>query len=235
MLIHSSHIAEARRTLYGIALLAFAMLVILASPFPSGIKGMANYLPLHTALETLAIIIAALVFAVGWNAKQYQLSRNILLLSTLFLGVGLLDFSHMLSFSGMPDFVTPSDPEKAINFWLAARTLAALALLMAALLPWNARPVLPRIVAFSAVLSAVALLHLVFLFYPHLVPRTFVPGQGLTGAKVLFEYGLIGAYLLSAMLFFWRMREPRTFNASGLLATACLAAMSGYFLPFMPM
>ena len=229
MIIHASHMAEARRAFYSLALLTFAMLVAVALPSPPGVKGVANYLPLHTALETLAMVIAGLVFAVGWNAKQHRLSRNILLLSALFLGVGLLDFSHTLSFAGMPDFVTPSGPEKAINFWLAARSLAALALLAVALLPWQATPVLPRAMVLSSVLFVVALLHVLFLFYPHLVPRTFVPGQGLTAGKVFFEYGLIGAYLLSAALFLARMRERRTFNAAGLLATACLAAMSEFF------
>jgi hypothetical protein len=35
-----------------------------------------------------------------------------LLIACAFLGVALLDFSHMLSFTGMPDFVTPSGPSK---------------------------------------------------------------------------------------------------------------------------
>ena len=229
MIIHSSHLAEARRAQYGIAMLAFVMLVVLVLPSPPGAKGMANYLPLHLALETLAIIISGLVFAIGWNAKQHQLSRNILLLSAFFMGVGLLDFSHTLSYVGMPDFITPSDPEKAINFWLSARSLAALALLAVAVLPWHAKPLLPRLVVLAAVLFVVAVLHVVFLFYPDLVPQTFIAGQGLTSFKLAFEYGLIAAYLLAAALFLWHLRKPRTFNASGLLATACLGAMSEFF------
>lgn len=229
MIIHSSHAVEARRTLFGIAVLALVMLAALVLPSPHGVSGIAHYLPLHIGLETLAIVIAGLVFAVGWNAKQHQLPGNILLLSAVFLGVGLLDFSHTLSYAGMPSFVTPSDPEKAINFWLAARTLAALGLLAVAWLPWDARALLPRGVLLAAVLLVVTVLHVAFLFYPHYLPRTFVAGQGLTGFKLAYEYGLILAYLAAAALFFRQMHKPRNFNAGGLFATACLAAMSEFF------
>lgn len=229
MIIHSSHAAEVQRTLTGIVLLALAMLVVLLLPSPHGVSGMANYLPLHLGLETVAIVIAGLVFAVGWNAKQHQLSSNILLLSAVFLGVGLLDFSHTLSYAGMPSFITPSDPEKAINFWLSARTLAALGLLAVAWLPWGGKSMPPRSILLAVVLFVVAVLHALFLFYPQHVPRTFVAGQGLTGFKLAYEYGLILAYLAAAVLFLAAMRKPRNFNASGLFATACLAAMSEFF------
>lgn len=215
--------------LAGVAALALAVPVVLAISPPPGLRGMANYLPLHMALETLAIVIAGLVFAVGWNAKRHHLPGNILLLATLFLGVGLLDFSHTLSFAGMPSFITPADPEKAIHFWLAARTLAALGLLAVALLPWSERFMPSRGMLLAAVLLVVALLHGLFLLHPQSLPRTFVPGQGLTGFKLADEYGLILAYAAAAALFFRQMRKPRSFHASGLFATACVAAMSEFF------
>ncbi len=215
--------------LSGVAALALAVPVVLTFSPPPGVRGMANYLPLHMALETLAIVIAGLVFAVGWNAKRHRLPGNILLLATVFLGVGLLDFSHTLSFAGMPGFITPSDPEKAILFWLAARTLAVLGLLAVALLPWNERFMPPRGMLLAAVLLVVALLHWLFLAHPQSLPRTFVPGQGLTGFKLADEYGLILAYAAAAALFFRQMRKPRSFHASGLFATACVAAMSEFF------
>ena len=48
------------------------------------------------------------------------------------LAVGLVDLAHLLSYKGMPDFVTEAHPEKAINFWLVARYLAAATLLAVA-------------------------------------------------------------------------------------------------------
>lgn len=104
-----------------------------AHPF----EGLSRFLPLHSFMETFAIVVAMLVFGIGWNAYSVERPLGIVLLSCAFLAVGLLDFAHMLSYAGMPDFVTPSGVQKGIDFWLAARFLAAVALLAVALMPWK--------------------------------------------------------------------------------------------------
>ncbi len=86
-----------------------------------GVHVIPEYLPLHTILESFTVVVASLVFSVGWNAYRRELPNNVLFIACAFLGVAILDFSHMLSFTGMPDFVTPSGPNKAIYFWLAAQ------------------------------------------------------------------------------------------------------------------
>ncbi len=114
---------------------------------PPWVAGLAHYLPLHMALETLAIVAAVLVFAVAWLTPERSTAVGMRILACCFLGVAVLDFSHMLSYLGMPDFVTPSSPEKAIDFWIAARLLAATGMLLAALLPWRGcRGVTPGLV-----------------------------------------------------------------------------------------
>lgn len=40
------------------------------APFPRELQGLAHYLPLHMALETLAIVVGALIFAVGWHTPR---------------------------------------------------------------------------------------------------------------------------------------------------------------------
>lgn len=228
-MIHLSHRFEAKRALYAVLVLALLLLTLVLLPVFEAGRGMASYAPLHTSLEVVAIAIAAMVFAVGWNTQRHQSSQNTLWLACLFFGVALLDLSHTLSYQGMPDFVTPAGPEKAINFWLAGRAMAAIALLAAALLPWAAPARLPRLAILAAVLLVVALLHVLFLYHPEAVPATFVAGQGLTRFKVRFEYGLIAAYLAAAVLYLWHLRKPRTFNATGLLAAACAMVMSEFF------
>jgi hypothetical protein len=80
-----------------------------------------HYLPLHTTMETAAIIIAMLAFGIAWNAYAQERPGNIVLMGAALFGTGLLDFVHMLSYAGMPDLVTPASPQKAIGFWLAPR------------------------------------------------------------------------------------------------------------------
>ena len=233
-MIHASHQAAMRRAAAWLTLLTLGLVLAwaLSGSLPPVARGIAGYVPLHTLFETLAVVVAGLVFAVSWHAHSRELPGNTLILGCAFLGVGLLDFSHLLSFPGMPDYVTPSNPEKAINFWLAARTLAALALLAAALVPW--RPFTrgaTRYGLLAAVLVATAGVHCLFLLQPDIVPRTFVPGQGLTPFKTGAEYGLV-ALNLGAALALWRrmrMRTPQPFDAPALFVAVCTMALSELF------
>lgn len=131
--IHPQHHSSLRLTLL---ILGLGLCGLLALPFAARhLSGIEHFLIWHLSLETLSIVISGLIFAIGWNTYRQHRQSNILVVACAFLGVAIADFSHMLSFQGMPDYVTPSDPEKAINFWLLARYLAALALLLVALLP----------------------------------------------------------------------------------------------------
>jgi diguanylate cyclase (GGDEF)-like protein/PAS domain S-box-containing protein len=232
MSIHASHQPEARLFIRVVGALSLLLLLITWSPTPLSMKGLSHYLPLHMALETLAIVIAGLIFAVVWTARHEHLPRNAVLIGCAFFGVGLLDFGHMLSYLGMPDFVTPASPQKAISFWLAARLLGGLALLAVAVLPWsisNDTARLRPLHMLTIVLVTVGALYTVFLFYPELLPATFIPGQGLTPFKITFEYCLMALNLLAAVLLLRQMRQPSSFSASGLLAAAAIMALSEFF------
>ena len=61
-------------------------------------------LPLHTVMESFAILVSMLVFAISWNTHSAERPGNLIIIACGFLCVGLLDFAHMLSYKGMPDF-----------------------------------------------------------------------------------------------------------------------------------
>ena len=212
------------------ALLVALGLGLLASgslPFEMPAGGLAAYLPLHTAMEIFTIVVASLVFAVGWNSYSSEQARNIVLLSCAFLAVALLDLAHALSFPGMPAFVTPNSAEKAIDFWLAARLCAALGLLGAALLPWQpfeSRRTRNRLL--SVALGATALACWVILNYAHVLPRTFVPGTGLTPFKIGAEYALGLAFIAAGILYYARARAPQHALLYYLFAASVVSAYS---------
>ena len=198
-------------------------------PTPDASRGLAGYPPLHTTLEVLSIGVAAMVFGISWAVHRYRASGRALLVGIAFLGVGLLDLAHTLSFPGMPDFITPSDIEKGINFWLSARLLAAVALLVAVWSPQRLDRWLDRRSRFLwlvVVLGLCALALLWFLGYPETTPRTFVAGVGLSSFKVRFEYVLILLYLAAATGPLFRRRRDREFNAAYLTLAALTMAMS---------
>lgn len=228
--LHPSHHAAMRKTAMFVLLLVFAMLLVWALPSLPQARGIAGYLPLHTLLETIAIVISMMVFAVSWNAYSPVLPGNIVLLACVFLGVGLFDFSHLLSYAGMPVYITPSGPEKAIDFWLVARTLAAIALLVVAVTPW--RPFASAVIRYAlltAVIIVIGLLHWLFLGHPELLPRTFIQGQGLTTLKIVIEYAIIATNLAAALALWLRMCKPQSFNAAALFGAVCVMALSEFF------
>lgn len=193
--------------------------------------GWQDYLPLHTALETISIIVAALIFAVGWSGRKRNLPGNIILLAAVFLGVGILDFSHILSYTGMPYYVTPSGPDKTIGFWLAARILSTVGLFLFVTLPIRSLSFrFPRYLILSIILVATGMVHWLILMNPDLLSGLFfTPEAGLSALKINTEYIIIGFTLITVLLLLYKMRQPQTYHASSLLAGLCIIAMSEFF------
>ncbi|MEL0168388.1 MAG: EAL domain-containing protein [Pseudomonadaceae bacterium] len=223
---HPSHRVGLRHTALLIGAMGLVLLAVAVLPMPEWVRGQAHYPPLHMLLETLAIVVAAMVFAISWASYRRIKADTLLSLACGFAGVAILDFSHMLSFQGMPDFVTPADPEKAITFWLAARGMAAGTLLWVALRPWKASGQrFERWAILGLSLLAVAVVHFTVFVHPHLLPRTFVSGQGLTTFKIGSEYLLIAVHLFTAFSFWRSMRTPQPFNIAALFCASLAMAL----------
>jgi len=161
----------------------------------------------HTAVEMFAIVVAMMVFVTGYRAILSSRNGAVVLLGIAFLGVGLLDFLHTLSYAGMPNAVTTNTPQKSIFFWLAARMLGACALLVYVLLP-KASDVtnLKKRLGVALTLAAVAVLGYVGLRWPDRVPALFVQGQGLTPLKIGLEW-LIITVNVATLVALWNRRK----------------------------
>lgn len=175
------------------------------------------FLLLHTLAELFAVVIAMLIFVTGYRAILSTRKGAVVLLGLAFLGVGLLDLLHTVAYVGMPDLLTANSPQKSIYFWLAARLLAASALLTYVLVPS-----VPEVshqgkrLALALVLAVVGGLAYVGLARPELVPALFIPGQGLTPLKIGLEW-LIIAINLATVLALWQRRV--------VLARECIMAL----------
>lgn len=185
------------------------------------------YLPAHTFMEVLSVVVAAMVFSTGWHSFDGRTPRGVALLSPAFLAVGLLDFGHLMSVPGMPGLDGPGTVEKGIAFWLPARGIAALALLAAALAPEPARAGRgTRRVLLVLSLAAGALGYWLALLRPDLLPATFVPGRGLTEFKVGTEYAFMAVSALAAWLLLRRARANGSAANWYLFTAAAINAIS---------
>lgn len=227
MPLHQSHRLAMRQALGLVGTMILGLVVIRFLPFQEGFHEIEDFLPIHTLLEMVAVVIAVLVFASGWNAYSRHLPRHGLILACAFLGVAMLDFAHAMSFGGMPEFVTAGNQQRTVNFWLAARLLAATALLAVAVLP----PEKPAMASsrygwLIGVLAVVGAFYWVFLFRPEWVPPTYLTGTGLTSFKIAAEYSIVGMNVVAACSLWQRMRRPLRFNAAALFGTVSAMALS---------
>lgn len=211
-------------------LLGFAALLLLfwQAP-PLRILQEADVMPLwlHFFSEGFAIVVSMLIFGVGWNAYSSDRPGNILILSCAFLAVGLIDFAYMLSLKGMPDFITPAGTEKAINFWLAERLVAALALLVVSIRSWQPLPKpSSRYWLLAGSLGLSAAVYWLGLFQQAHWPRTFIEGQGPTPFNSAAEYAIIAILLVPATLFYIGAKQSRHFDRHSLFAATVICILS---------
>ncbi len=206
--------------------LAFIFLLVWKAPPQHAFEGISHYAWLHAALETFSVVVSGMVFGVAWNAYSRERPGNIVVLAIGLLVTGIIHVFHMLSFAGMPEFITPSDPEKAINFWLAARYLFAVLLLYVAFRPW--KPLFHPYLRYAQLAGGLAFALLVGwagLFHQDALPRTFVAGQGLTTLKVGAEYILVALFVIAAVAFFRMPQHEPAYNIPSLFSAAAVSIL----------
>ncbi|MDO9139335.1 MAG: MASE3 domain-containing protein [Methylobacter sp.] len=214
-----------------LAALAIVALLFCLTPGAYFVVAAEDYLALHTLLEFSSIWVAFMVFGVTWHSLSSNSSASITVLGCAMLASGLLDFGHTLSYTGMPDFVTPSSPEKGIAFWLAARLTVALGLCAVSFMS-NAplrKPSIRYVLLFGFAVYTLSV-YWVLLFHQAMLPRTFIEGQGLTGFKVAFEWGIVAVLALAAIRFKHLACSPDTYGLKTyFFAAAMIFIMSELF------
>ncbi len=228
--IHSNYQNSILRIGKLLALLALIQLSFWLLPTLPEFKGIPYYLPLHTLMEVVSIIVSMMVFSVGWNTRSQNVSGNIALLACVSFSVALLDFFHTASYGGMPDFITPNDAQKHLNFWLSARLIESLILLVVSIRSWDATfSNIKRHITFASFLAATGLMCWAVIYHQSWLPDTFIPGQGLTPFKKNTEYFIIVIDLITAAIFWNKIRSPQPFNVELLFGAACVLAMSEFY------
>ena len=171
----------------------------------------------HSAFEVFAVVVAILIFVTGYRAILSARKGAVVLLGLMFLGVGVFDFLHLLNYAGMPDAVSANNSHKSIFFSLAARLLAALALLSYALLPilTDVSPARRRS-GLTVMLGCIGVVAYVGLALPEHLPTLFTPGQSLFPLKTELEC-LVVTINLATLAALWHRRV--------ILAQECLMAL----------
>ena len=208
-------------------LIGLALVMLVALLLPDAMSSIRSdyFVALHSVMEMASIVVAVLVFGVVWHSETPRRPVAVMWLACALFASAWLDLAHVMSYPGMPDFVTPAGPEKAIFFWLASRLMVAGTFLAATYMAASTVDRLPYRLLAGYLLGVVAVCWLV-LFHQDVLPHTFIPGQGLTPLKVGMEWLVIGLLALTA----WRCRGSTgvalPFDASALFAAAVASILS---------
>jgi diguanylate cyclase (GGDEF)-like protein/PAS domain S-box-containing protein len=179
-------------------------------------------------------IVAMLVFVTGYHAIVSARKGAVVLLGVTFLGVGLYEFMYAMNYLGGADGVMASRGQEgayAYFFWLAARSSAALALLIYAGLP-----VVPKVsrlrkrLAVALILSMVLAGSYLGTHWPASLPLLVNAGRAPTIFVQVLAWLVVILNLAAAGVLWWRRRVLAEECLMALGLTLALSAVSALFV-----
>ena len=201
------------------AAVAICLIAVLAMglglQYPPDMLSMASMphtLAVHMVFELFSILVSALVVVIAWQTLDHKHSSVANVLIFGFVIVAGSDFMHLLTHEGMPTFMGENSTSKAIYYWLSARYVELLVMLVIA-----AQVTLPgprRVWFLAGVLILQGIIYAGTAHIDHL-PVTFVPGQGVTPLKTTLEYLLCAGNLAVSFWLFvrcWRSGSRQGIN-----------------------
>jgi len=164
-----------------------------------------NYLLFHTTAELFSIIIAAAIFILAWNTKDYSENNDLFFLGLIYLFVGIIDLFHTLTYKGLNLF--ESHVFFATEFWIAARYMESASLLLFTLFLNKVKRNSCIFIAiiYSVITIFIILSILVWKIFP--VAYIDIEGQGLTAFKIISEYIIM--LLLALSIFILILKRKR--------------------------
>ncbi len=155
----------------------------------SSLINVASYLTWHNLFETSGIIVCMSIFLVSYYTYTQTHRLRTIVLGCILMLVAIVDFFHMLSFKGMPDFFIDNlTANRATTFWIIGRFFSALFFILAVFMNLEIRSKISKnILCFGVVLISGVIL-VVVTYYPNFFPAMYIEGKGLTPAKINLEY-----------------------------------------------
>lgn len=201
--------SEGRFLLYIVAAVMLLMLIHLYHADLSSYLNPENYIAIHTILEFFSIAVSFSIFSYGWKVFGFSQSRKILMLSFLFFIVGMIDLLHTLTFQGMPFFITESSIAKATWFWVSARSIESLLIVLVLVLPERKLQQDPRRICLVICTAVIGVIMFVIFRYEQSLPLLVIEGKGTTILKNLIEYGVSFLHFISIVISLYFYNEGK--------------------------
>ena len=189
---------------------------------------------IHTISDVFAVVLAMLISVTGYRAIMSNRKNPVVLLGIMFLGVGLLDLSHLVSYVGVPDAIMPNRAHQSNIFWLAARLLGASALL---LYVWSGEVAVVNAqrkgFVLAMMLGFVGTLIAVESFWMHQMSELHLSQGGIKFFKTGLEWLIIAINLATVVALWLRRQILQRECVMALAFAAALSALSELFFAAM--
>lgn len=180
---------------------AAAVLVILLERWTYFVAEPQAYIFVHSILEMVCVAISFSIMLQSWLTLPHTMSRRTTSIGAVFLGIGMLDTMHILTYQGMPLFDVA--PGSSTWIWSLTRLAESIGLLIVFALADRPSGRRFRGAAYAGSAAAAAtILAFVFSMLAKL-PPLFVEGQGVTPLKQAFE-GFCLLLKLATVVFLFR-------------------------------
>ncbi len=177
--------------------------------FAAGYLGTKNFLIFHSFAETFTIIVSYSIAFIVLNTYESINNNFIPIIGVAYFCAGFFDVIHTLSYEGL-NIIPNAGAGLAPQMWIIARYLDSIGMLLAGI-SFHKTFKLPYVLITYVCVSIIALLSV---FYWHVFPLTFIPGQGLTPFKVYSEYAICLILIASLILLIWHKSrfQPRVYR-----------------------
>ncbi len=191
----------------------------------TGLPATPPWLPYwQIAADLITVVIALLIFITGYRSIMSPRKGAVVWLGVVFLGVGVLEFLHLCSHAYLLEGAPAATAQASLWFAMAARLLAAMALLV-----YAALPSVPDITQGRKRLAIGVVLLLVLAFANLVLTNadtlpTLRDPQGTASTVLVGLQASLFALHLSSLVVFWFRRE--VLGRECLMALVFAAALS---------
>lgn len=163
-----------------------------------------NYGFFHMIMELFSSIIGISILIISGNTYKISKNKSLLVLGIGYGFVAFFDIFHALVYKGT-GIIDVGSANMPTQFWIAARYLEALTLLVSSLF-FTSR--LKRIKIRLVIFIYLTLSTFLFLgiYYLEIFPDCYIDGRGLTSFKIISEY-VVSIILFISMVIQYRLKE----------------------------
>jgi len=188
-----------------------------------------NFLVFHSLGALFAVTVAWSISFLVWSTRRLVRNDALLFLGIAYFFVGCIDLIYALAYKGNGVFDVDSAVNHATQFWIAARGLETVSLLLFPLLLGRHIRVWLVLCGYA---SATTLL-LIAIFDQGMFPVCYIEGKGLTGFTVGAEY-VICLLLALAIGLLFRQRKLLDAAVWRFLIAAMVATIAGQLTLTLP-